>query len=90
MKTQPITRNKAKAIIMFELMKDLFKSTCVIGTIGYFILIFYNFEITFGKCFVAVFLMRSIYNFMIFYIKRDEIDSAIDKSLEKFNNNIEE
>lgn len=80
-----ITVNKAKAIVLFSMIRDLFVFSCLLGSIIYFLLRILGLDILYDKCFLTIVLIRSMYMGMFFYSSQDKINEVIEKTVEELN-----
>lgn len=84
-KMKKITVNKAKAIVLFSMIRDLFVFSCLLGSIIYFLLRILGLDILYDKCFFTIVLIRSMYMGMFFYSSQDKINEVIEKTVEELN-----
>ena len=67
------------------MIKNLLIVSCVWGTILYFILSELQYDISYGRCFLSILLIKSLMHGIESYIKKDQIQKAVDKSIEEYN-----
>ena len=80
-----ITYSKASAFVMFGMLYDLFIRSCRDSAILYFILYIMNFDMSYGRCFISVVLVLSIYQGIQTFLNRNIISASIEKTVDEIN-----
>ena len=80
-----ITYSKASSFVMFGMLYDLFIRSCRDSAILYFILYIMNFDMSYGRCFISVVLVLSIYQGIQTFLNRNIISASIEKTVDEIN-----